>query len=242
MSMRRRGLAILAALALVLGIAGAVVLVRHSSDDEPDRTSAFDPSVPRSSQTPPPAAPTDDPSDDQPGDGSTASATPSKSADPSAPGTGADPSASPSTLTPQVQAEIAAETSPVVDDVLDETAEIDPSEPVDVVGDLSDRVSQAFLSELEAERLEFEAEGWSRTGSYSLEDLEVTDLSSTGDTEVATVQVCIDSTGLVTRRSDGEVVPTSLNSGRAWNIFVLERSDSAEWRIVGRTFPNDPAC
>ena len=66
--------------------------------------------------------------------------------------------------------------------------------------------------------------------------------SSTSDGEVATVRVCVDSSALVTQRADGQVVETSPESARAWNIFVLERSGSADWRIVGRTFPDDPAC
>ena len=238
MRTRRRGLTALIFLLAAAVIIGAVVLLGRSSAEDPDETSAFDPSVPTSTQTPPPAgpaSPTDDPTDD-PSDPPTDGSDPTD--DPSAP---SSPTA-PSPLSEDQKAEISSETSPVLTEVLEETAEIDPAVPYDVVADLSDRASQAYLSELQSERLEFETEGWTRTGSYTLDEIEVTDYSSTGDTEVATVQVCVDSSELITRRADGEVLTTAPSSERAWNVFVLERSGSADWRIVGRTFPNDQAC
>lgn len=242
MRTRRRGVIALVALLAAIGIVCAV-MVLGAPPEEPSDTSAFDPSVPTSTQTPPPAGPTEDPTD-TPTDGSdpTEGSDPSDGADPTdAPSGTASPSA-PSPLTADEQAEVSSETSVVLSEVLGQTAGIDPAAPKDVVGDLSGQATQAYLSELQSERLEFETEGWTRTGSYSLGDIEVTDFSSTSDGEVATVRVCVDSSELVTHRADGEVIKASSTSGRAWNIFVLERSDDADWRIVGRTFPNDPAC
>lgn len=225
--MRRRGLMVLLGLLAIAATVIAVVLVGGSSEDEGPGTSAFDPSVPTSTHTPPPASGTTAPAD--PADG--------PDADPTDPATAPAPSPSVTDLE-----EVEAETSPMLLSVLEETAEITPEDPSDVVGELSDVATRAFLSELEAERLEFETEGWTRTGDYSFGEVEVLEHSPTSDGEVATVRVCVDSSALVTQRADGQVVETSPESARAWNIFVLERSGSADWRIVGRTFPDDPAC
>lgn len=233
MSARRRAVLVLVMLLATAGVIAAVVLAGGPPKDEPTRTSAFDPSVPTSTQTPPPAnkaTPAEDPTD-APSDGPDPTNAPADTASPSAP-----------SLTPQERTEVSASTSEVLGTVLGRTAEIDPAVPSDVVGDLSDLATRSYLGELESERLEFETEGWTREGAYSLGEVEVLDHSSTSDGEVVTVRVCVDSSGLVTRRADGEVIETSPSSSRAWNIFVLEQANSAEWRIVGRTFPDDPAC
>lgn len=228
MTARRRGLLMLLGLFAVAATVTAVVLAGGPPEDEGPGTSAFDPSVPTSSRTPPPASGTTPPADP----------TDAPDADPT------DPAAPPASPVPSAEdlEEVQEETSPMLLAVLEETAEIDPEEPSDVVGELSDVATRAFLSELEAERLEFETEGWTRTGAYSFGEVEVLEHSSTSDGEVATVRVCVDSSALVTQRADGQVIETSPESARAWNTFVLERPDSAEWRIVGRTFPDDPAC
>ncbi|MGO1408718.1 MAG: hypothetical protein ACTHV2_10070 [Brachybacterium sp.] len=247
MTGRRGRLLLLLALVAIAAAVTAVVFSGDPSEDDGPGTSAFDPSVPTSTQTPPPASGTTPPADptDAP-DGDPDSGAPdgdptsgAPDADPTDPATA--PSSS-STSSPEELEEVEEETSPMLLGVLEETAEIDPEDPTDVVGDLSDVATRAFLGELEAERLEFEKERWTRTGEYTFSDVEVLEHMSTSDGEVTTVRVCVDSSALVTRRADGEIVPISPASARAWNIFVLERPDSAEWRIVGRTFPDDPAC
>lgn len=228
MTVRRRGLMVLLGLLAIAATVTAVLLAGGPPEDEGRGTSAFDPSVPTSTHTPPPASGTTAPAD--PIDG--------PDADPT------DPAAAPASPSPSAKGveEVEEETSPLLLAVLEETAEITPEDPSDVVGELSDVATRAFLSELEAERLEFETEGWTRTGDYSFGEVEVLEHSSTSDGEVATLRVCVDSSALVTQRADGQVIETSPESARAWNIFVLERPDSADWRIVGRTFPDDPAC
>lgn len=241
MTSRRRGILILLALLAAALVVAVVVIADGRREAEAGGTSAFDPSVPTSTQTPPPAgsaAPTEDPTNSATEDPSDA---PTSDADPSdAPGSTTNPS-NPD-LTPEEKTAIRSETSEVLETVLKETAQINPAAPTDVVGNLSGAAARGYLSEVEAERLEFEAEGWTREGSYSFADVEVIDYTSTTDAEVATVRACVDSSALVTRRADGEVIEASASSARAWNIFVLERSDSADWRLVGRTFPNDPTC
>lgn len=244
-SRRRRVLVLLILLAAALVVAAVAIGGGRPESDARD-TSAFDPSVPTSTQTPPPAGsatptedPTDAPTEDPSGSPSDA---PTGAADPSDAPTSTATSPSAPDLTPEEKTEIGSETSEVLETVMKETAQIDPAASTDVVGELSDVAARGYLSEVEAERLEFETEGWTREGSYSFGDVEVIDHTSTSDAEVATVRVCVDSSALVTRRADGEVIEASSSSVRAWNIFVLERSDSADWRLVGRTFPDDPAC
>ena len=238
MNVRRRGLLLLLALVAIAVVVTAVVFYDRPPEDDAPGTSAFDPSVPTSTQTPPSASSTTPPADpaNAPDEDPTSGAPDS---DPTDPATASSP---PSTSSPEELKEVEEETSPMLLGVLEATTEIDPEEPTDVVGDLSDVATRAFLSELEAERLECEKEGWTRTGDYTFRDVEVLEHTSTSDGEVATIRVCVDSSALITRRADGEIVPISPGSARAWNIFVLERPDSAEWRIVGRTFPDDPAC
>lgn len=224
MTSRRRSALILLVLLAATLVVAAIVIFGGRPGAEPGGTSAFDPSVPTSTQTPPPAStppPTEGPTDDPT---STATA-------PSSPG-----------LTAEEETEISSEISEVIKTVLTEISQIDAASPTDIVAELSDIAAQGYLSEVESERLEFEAEGWTREGAYSFGDVEVIDHTSTSDGEVATVRACVDSSELVTRRSDGEVIEASTSSTRAWNIFVLERAGSADWRLVGRTFPADPAC
>lgn len=244
-SRRSKVLILLTLLAAALVIAAVVVADgRHKSNTQD--TSAFDPAVPTSTQTPPladSATPTEDPTG-SPGEDPSGgpSDAPTDAADPSDAPTNTATSPSAPDLTPREKTEIGSEASEVLETVMTETAQIDPAASTDIVGELSDIAARGYLSEVEAERLEFETEGWTREGSYSFGDVEVIDHTSTSDGEVATVRVCVDSSALVTRRADGEVIEASASSVRAWNIFVLERSDSADWRLVGRTFPDDPAC
>lgn len=236
MTTRHRGVLLVLVLLVTAGIVATVMFTGEQRDDDPSGTSAFDPSVPTSTHTPPAgsSSPAEDPSSppvDTPSSGTDTTDPATSTVSPSAP-----------VLTPKEQAEISIGTSELLSTVLAKTSEIDPSIPTDVVGELSDVASRSYLSELEAERLEFEAEGWIREGSYSLGEVEVLEHSSTSDGEVVTVRVCVDSSGLVTRRADGEALEASSSSARAWNVFVLERTDSTDWRIVGRTFPDNPAC
>src|SRR5699024_7841451 len=140
MTVRRRGLMVLLGLLAIATIVTAVVLAGGPPENEGPGTSAFDPSVPTSTHTPPPASGTAAPADP--------AAAPA--GDPTDPVT---VPASPSAPSPSASGleEVEAETSPILLAVLEETAEISPEEPSDVVGELSDVATRAFLSELEAE-------------------------------------------------------------------------------------------
>lgn len=140
----------------------------------------------------------------------------------------------------RVDVEDSSET--LVDEVFNVTVPIDPEEEVDLGTQLAGVVSDTYLSELEAERLEFEAEGWTRTGSFQIGTIEILDHQDDGDGSTATVRVCVDSSDVVVTNADGaDIAGPSGNT--AWNIFVLTKpADSENWILVGRTFPDDPAC
>ncbi|PKI90834.1 hypothetical protein CW368_09225 [Actinomycetales bacterium SN12] len=130
----------------------------------------------------------------------------------------------------------------LLESVLPTIADIGADDNTNIVSKLSGLASQAFLSELEAERLEFNAEGWTREGAYKVDAVEVLDFSDAENGASATVRACIDTSGLTVRRTDGTVIEPGGSSTRAWNLFVLEQSKNSAWRIVGRTFSDDPAC
>jgi hypothetical protein len=145
------------------------------------------------------------------------------------------------TIDDRHRAEVEEAADELLVEMLPVVAEIDANEPIDVAAQLGTIASQAILSELEAERLEFETEGWSRSGTYRVDGVEVLDYTESGESASATIRACLDSSEIVVRRSDGSVVEPGADSQRAWNVYVLERTDDA-WRFVGRTFTDDPAC
>lgn len=225
---------VVAACVVVLALV-AVVGLREADRSSADTTVA-------SSSTPTTmlATPTSDPSVDDRPDGapapsSTTTAPDSVGIEAPTETTAAAP------VDPQRRAEIEDATDALLAEVLPVMAQIDSDGSVDVSDQLSSVASQVLLSEIEAERLEFEVEGWSREGSYIVDSIEVLDYAESGDTASATVRVCLDASEIVVRRSDGVIVETDPSAQRAWNVFGLERVDG-EWRIVGRQFTDDPAC
>lgn len=105
-------------------------------------------------------------------------------------------------------------------------------DPLAVVG--------AFQSELEAEQLEFTAEGWVREGSYELSDVRVVSAEPAEDPTAAMVAACVDASGLTVLRADGTRVPTT-PTPPATTYFALERHGE-DWFVAGRSYPNDPRC
>lgn len=101
-------------------------------------------------------------------------------------------------------------------------------------------VGKAFQSELEAERLEFTAEGWTREGEFSISDVELISAEPTGKPDSALIAVCVDASDLVVRRADGEVLMGDAPPP-ATNYFALERGADG-WDVVGRSFPDDARC
>ncbi len=101
-------------------------------------------------------------------------------------------------------------------------------------------VTGAFRSEVEAERLEFAAEGWTREGSYVLSDVHVLAAEPTDDPTVLLLSACVDASSVTVRRADGATVGAPAGTP-ATTYFSLER-DGADWVVAGRSYPNDPRC
>lgn len=111
---------------------------------------------------------------------------------------------------------------------------------IDVVLDsLKSVTSPNFLSGVEAERIELEDQGWTRSGKTTIDAVETLAYDAVGAPSNATIRACVDSTDVVIHDGAGDVVPGG--SPRAWNIYVLEQVEGA-WRIVGQTFADDPVC
>lgn len=128
----------------------------------------------------------------------------------------------------------------VVDDALDTFAEITPVADDDVSLPTGAHVRGALVSELEAELAEFAAEGWTRSGSYDVDQVEVLEHDRDANPESVTISACVDSSQIVIRRADGTRQPANPVT-RATSIFLLERHDDAWW-VAGRSFPDNPTC
>ncbi len=123
--------------------------------------------------------------------------------------------------------------------ILPVVAPIDPNGSPSLADQLVNVATAGFIGELEAERLEFESEGWTRSGTYEIERVEVLSVDMASAPPTASVRACIDTSGLVITRADGERLPS--NQTRAWNVFMLEQVDGM-WRIHARTFTDNPEC
>lgn len=111
---------------------------------------------------------------------------------------------------------------------------------IDVVLDsLRPVASSAFLSGVEAERMELEDQGWTRSGTVVIDGIESVSYDAAADPATATVRACLDWTDVVVRNADGDALPAG--APRAWNIYNLELVDGA-WMIMQQTFADDPAC
>lgn len=150
------------------------------------------------------------------------------------------PSVVPPTTAPGAPAEAVADASEdLIESVLAVTASVNDGD-IDVVLDsLKSVASPAFLSGVEAERMELEDQGWTRSGKVVIDGIETVTYDETADPVTATVRVCLDWTDVVVRNSDGDAL--SAGAPRAWNIYNLEQVGGA-WIIMRQTFADDPAC
>lgn len=97
-----------------------------------------------------------------------------------------------------------------------------------------------MLAELEAEVLEMDANEWSKHGAPAVVWAEVVSSEPPSAPTTMTVRACVDSSDVALVRPDGQELPPS-TTPRAVNIFTLA-ADGSGWRVVSRTFPDDPAC
>jgi hypothetical protein len=108
-----------------------------------------------------------------------------------------------------------------------------------VLDSLKSAALPTFLSGVEAERMELEDQGWTRTGSAKIDALETLSYDAEKTPPSLTLRACVDTSDVVIRNADGDVVTGGAT--RSWNIYELQQVDG-NWMIVGQTFSDDPAC
>lgn len=124
---------------------------------------------------------------------------------------------------------------------LESSVAIDPT-AADPHPGLGDAASGAILAEVENDAQELEANGWTREGSATIDGLTVVSSDSAADPATVVVQACVDSSKVRTLDHSGEPIGDSGSAvNRALNIYTLQYIDDA-WKVVARTFPDDPAC
>ncbi|MCU1414470.1 MAG: hypothetical protein JWN80_1810 [Microbacteriaceae bacterium] len=150
------------------------------------------------------------------------------------------------TIAPNPSASVAAPTGTITPAVatnsiasfLSAVAIVDSSK-ADPTTQLAGIAAGAIVDEIANERQELTANGWEVTGTPTIASLSVVS-ETTGNPPTATVQACVDSSKVVTLDSDGKPLGTA-SLTRALNIYTLEY-DAAGWKVVARTFPNNPTC
>jgi hypothetical protein len=167
---------------------------------------------------------------------SDAPAAPDPSPDPASPETpGLSNKPDVPTPLPPEQAKIAAKK------FLDASVTVDPAAPDSNAG-LGDAASGAILAEVENDAQELEANGWTRQGSATIEALTIVSSDSSTDPATVVAQACVDSSKVMTLDYDGKPVGTSGSAGqRALNIYTLQ-DIAGTWKVVARTFPDNPTC
>lgn len=101
----------------------------------------------------------------------------------------------------------------------------------------------AILEEIKNSNQELEANGWKSQGVSTVKSLTILSQELTDSSATMTVQACVDSSAIVVTDSmNVPIVGEGENrNDSALNIFTIQKSDES-WRIVARTFPNNPAC
>ena len=111
--------------------------------------------------------------------------------------------------------------------------------------DVSDQLSAVargmILAEIENQDEELQANGWTLSGKPVVKSVTIISTNLTGAPPTALVQACIDSSKVVTLDSSGRPVGKQKDAPPALNLYSLQQ-DAGVWRVVARTFPNDPAC
>ncbi len=111
----------------------------------------------------------------------------------------------------------------------------------DASTDISEIVTGAMADEVLATAAEFEAMGWTQSGTPEIVDVRVVRAPTLQEPLDAVVEVCLDNSGVQILNESGRDVRPPDTPERSLNIFVLRRVD-ATWLVAERTFPDDPNC
>jgi hypothetical protein len=118
----------------------------------------------------------------------------------------------------------------------------DTLSPTSDLAALRNAVSGEALSELQAQQLEFKANGWTATGTTRVTDLTVLRTTGSGANRTVEVRACVDSSKVRVLTAAGKAAfPTTTGSRRALNLYDLQDT-SAGWRVIRHSYPADPAC
>jgi hypothetical protein len=107
--------------------------------------------------------------------------------------------------------------------------------------DISDIVTGAMAAEVAATAAEFEAMGWTQSGTSDVVDLRVVRAPTPQEPLDAIVEVCLDDSAIQILDESGQNVRPADTPDRTLNIFVLRLVDET-WLIASRTFPADADC
>lgn len=216
---RRRHVVIAAVLCLALIVALVMVLVARDG-----ARSSADPS---DAPTPSPATPIPSPTAAQ-------TPTPTPTGTSSSTGTAAPPV----TTQGRIDNDDAEE---LVGSYVERAATADPDDP-HAAEQVAAIAGDGIIAELQADLLELDSNGWTRTGTPRVVSASVTEQDDTVDPPTATVEACIDSSDVRVIDSAGDPLPTSPASARALNLYTVSQQDDGSWILVSHSFPNDPAC
>jgi hypothetical protein len=111
----------------------------------------------------------------------------------------------------------------------------------DVLANISDSVTGAMAEEVLATAAEFEAMGWTQSGTPEIVDVRVVRAPTPQEPLDAIVEVCLDSSNVQILDESGRNVRPADTPQRSLNIFVLRLVDGS-WLVAERTFPADPDC
>lgn len=111
----------------------------------------------------------------------------------------------------------------------------------DVLASFADTVTGAMAEEVLATAAEFEAMGWTQTGTPEVVAVRVVRAPTPQEPLDAVVDVCLDSSGVQILDESGRNVRPTDTPDRSLNTFVL-RLVEGTWMVAARTFPDDPDC
>jgi hypothetical protein len=114
--------------------------------------------------------------------------------------------------------------------------------PTSDLAALRTAVSGQALAELQAQQLEFAANGWTATGTTRVSDVTVLRTTGSGSSRTVEVQACVDSSKVHVLTAAGKsAFPTTTGTRRALNLYDLQET-AAGWRVTRHSYPADPTC
>lgn len=120
---------------------------------------------------------------------------------------------------------------------------VDAITPKSDVASFAGLISGRALDEVQAQALEFKANGWTVTGTTTVDHVKVLQRHPNAAPPSAVVQACVDSSRVAVKTASGKPAfpSSSTTTHRALNLYTLHFTGGA-WRIVSHSFPAKTAC